>query len=219
MTTSQGSGLGEQIETTRFVGREFLTWLWFESEVFEQKFAIEGFGDCTLFLEKKLALENSAGEREKEKSALSGLAPSGTPEAREALRQGKQPTQAKLVIERDDQSFALTLDAEGLAISGVKIPALVKGEGEDPFYERIGLIEEIEAAIESLYKDFLQLRLARGWYREVVPAIREWMNDEHGAAIDAYRRTRARAAAPKKPKKTPRRQLPEHAMVVSSSDD
>jgi hypothetical protein len=218
---SDAPSLGERIETTRFLGRELLTWIWFESEVFEQSFAIEGFGDCTLYLEKKLVLESAEGDREKEKSTLTGAAPSGSPESREALRQGKLPTQARIVIERDDQSCALVLDADSLAISSVKIPAVVKGEGEDPFYERIGLIEELEGAIESLYRDFLRLRLESAWSREVVPAIRQWMRDESGAALERYRELRARKPARKKEKKPTRRtreMLPESALASGGED-
>ncbi|MGZ3424400.1 MAG: hypothetical protein ACXVEE_41460, partial [Polyangiales bacterium] len=213
----ESSSLGERIETTRFLGRELLTWIWFESEVFEQSFSIESFGECTLWLEKKLTLESAEGEREKEKSTLTGVAPSGSPEAREALRQGKLPSQARIVIERDDQSFTVVLDADSLAMSSVKIPAVVKGEGEDPFYERIGLIEELESAIESLYRDFLRLRLDASWSREVLPAIRLWMRDESGAALDRYKKLRARKPATKKEKRPQRKAVPESALVASSS--
>jgi hypothetical protein len=184
-------GIGELIETKRFLGRELLTWIWFESEIFEQRFSIEGFGECELFLEKKIDLE-SPPDRDKETAKLTGVAPSGTPEAREALRQGKLPTRAKIVIRREEQEFALQLDADALGLSGVKIPALIKGEGEDPFYERIQLIEELEGAIEALYREFLLLRLSRTWEEEVVPSIVEWMNDRDGKALERYRRLRQR---------------------------
>ena len=185
------ASLGELIETKRFLGRELLTWIWFESEVFEQRFSIEGFGECELFLEKKLDLESPA-DSDKETTKLTGVAPSGTPEAREALRQKKQPTRAKIVIRRDEQEFGFVLDADALALSGVKIPALLKGDGDDPFYERMQLIEELEGAVEALYREFLLLRLARQWEEEVVPSIGEWMREEDGKALERYRKLRQR---------------------------
>jgi hypothetical protein len=184
--TAPSHSAGELQETRRFLGREFLAWVWFESELFETRFTIAKFGECTLWLERSIALESS-GEREVEKSKLTGEAPSGRPEAREALRQGKLPTQAKLVIERGEQQFSLVLDADTLGFSGVKIPALLKGEGDEPFYERIGLIEELEGAIESLYRSFLLLRLDASWGRAVMPAIRAWMREEDDDALEAYR--------------------------------
>ena len=189
--TAPSESAGELQETRRFLGREFLAWLWFETELFEQRFAIEGFGECDVWLERSIALESN-GEREVEKSKLTGEAPSGRPEAREALRQGKLPTQAKLVVKRGEQDFSLALDADTLGLSGVKIPALLKKEGDEPFYERIQLIEELEGAIESLYRSFLVLRLDASWGRTVMPAIRAWMREDEDDVLDAYRRKRQR---------------------------
>ncbi len=189
---SKGPSLAACIETRRFLGREFLVWLWFESELFEQKFSIDGFGECELWFEKSLVLE-SLTEAGKERATLSGVAPSGGPEAREALRQGKMPVKAKLAVKRDEQDFAFALDADSLSLSGAKIPALLKGEGDDPFHERITLIEELEGAIESLYREFLVARLQAGWDKAVVPAIRAWMNDEETPALIRYKSTRGRS--------------------------
>lgn len=190
--TAPSQGAGELQETRRFLGRELLAWIWFESELFETRFSIPGFGDCELWLERSIALESN-GEREVEKSKLTGEAPSGRPEAREALRQGKLPTKAKLVVKRGEQEFSLVLDADTLGLSGVKIPALLKGEGDAPFYERIQLIEELEGAIESLYREFLVLRLDATWGRAVMPAIRAWMREDEDEALEAYRSKHRRA--------------------------
>jgi hypothetical protein len=188
-----GPGLAELIETRRFLGREFLTWLWFESEVFETRFHLDELGECELWLEKSIALE-STSEAGKEKSRLTGLAPSGTKEAREALRQGKLPTQARIALRNGDREFSLVFDADALGLSGVKIPALIKGEGEDPFYERMALIEEIEGAVESLYREFLGLRLREPWTRDVVPALSAWMHErDEDPALERYRGTRSRS--------------------------
>lgn len=187
----EGKSLGERIETRRFLGREFLTWLWFESEVFDERFSIDGFGDCELWLERQITLEATT-EAGKEKSRLSGHAPSGTPEAREALRQGKLPIQARVGVRREEQEWALVLDADTLGLSGVKIPALIKGEGEDPFYERIALIEELERAIEALYRQFVVLRLRDGWSRDVLPAMRGWIGEDDGEELARYRELRSR---------------------------
>lgn len=190
----EGPSLAESIETRRFLGREFLAWVWFESEIFEQRFSIEGFGECELWLERQITFE-ALTESGREKAALAGVAPSGGAEAREALRQGKMPVKAKLSVRRDEQDFALTLDANTMAISGAKIPALLKGEGDDPFFERMTLVEELEGAIESLYREFLLARLGDGWNRDVVPAMRLWMHDSEGVALERYRATRGRSSS------------------------
>lgn len=171
---SSGPSLAERIETRRFLGREFLVWLWCRSEIFEQQLEVEGQA-IELWLEKSIvfvALTESGAE----KAALSGLAPSGGPEAREALRQGKMPVKAKIAIRMAEQDFSFFFDAETMAMSGVKIPALLKGEGDDPFFERMQLLEQIEGVVELLYRDFLKVRLSRAWPK-AASAIRKWMHE------------------------------------------
>ena len=48
--------LADLIEKRRFVGREFLLWVWFESEIREGRVEVEGFGPCEIFLEGQITL-------------------------------------------------------------------------------------------------------------------------------------------------------------------
>ena len=180
------------IESRRFLGRELLTWLWFESELGEGHVASSVLGQVPLWLESHITLEDQVTD--KEQSRLRGEAPSGSPEAREALRQGKLPTQARLRIERGEQAFGFVLAADTLALSSVSIPALLKEEGDERAAERMHLIEELEAILATLYADFLALRLSPAWETVAVPALRAW---SRGETIDeaAYRKAR-RAAVP-----------------------
>lgn len=185
--------LAELVESRRFLGREFLTWLWFRSEILGNELRIEGFGTSELWLEKSIVLEATT-EAGKEKATLTGVAPSGAPEAKRALQQAKLPTRAKLCVRRGDQDFALTVDADSIGLSGVKIPALLTGEGDDPFHERMQLVEEIEGAIESLYKQFLVERVRSGFADETLPAMYAWLHEEDEAVVAKHRRAAKRPA-------------------------
>ena len=185
---SSSPSLAESIETRKFLGREFLAWLWFETELNEQKFRIEGGGEFEVWLEKKIVLEKLT-EGGVEKDVMTGIAPSGSAEARESLRQGKWPTVAKIALRRDEQSFAATFDADSLGLSGVKIPALLKGEGDDPFYERMSLIEQLEALLEGLFATFLELRLDGKRWPVALSAMKAWAYDE---PVDGARYAKAR---------------------------
>mgnify|MGYP001552449582 CR=1 FL=1 len=68
--------LVDRIEKRRFVGREFLLWLWFESEVFEGTISTKEHGEIGLWLEKQIAL--SAG---REVTRIKGTHPAGSREA------------------------------------------------------------------------------------------------------------------------------------------
>lgn len=176
---SYAPSLYEMIETRRFLGREFLAWLWFEASLFEM-FEVGEFGKCQIVFDKSMTLETSKLDEVKEKSTLVGLMPSESTEAIEALRNGKLPTKCKVTVYRDEETYSFTIDGN-LALSSVKIPAVIKGDG-DPFYERISLIEAIEGAVEALYYEFLELRVGGSWEKVVMPAISLWMKHEGRAA-------------------------------------
>lgn len=174
------------IEERRFVGREFLVFLWFESELFEGRFDVPGFGPCEIWLEGQITLT-----QDKEQSRLKGAAPSAGPEAHEALRQGKLPAQARLRVSRGGLEYGLVFKAETLALSAVKIPRVLKDEEDDQFYERMYLIEDIEALFGTLYGEFLALRLSTAWDAKVAPILRGWVRGEALGDALPYRRLRA----------------------------
>ena len=68
--------LVDRIERNRFVGREFLLWLWFESEVFETNLAPTGQGRVALWIETRMTLAF-----EKDESVLKSAMPAASPEA------------------------------------------------------------------------------------------------------------------------------------------
>ena len=178
--------LVDLIEKRRFVGREFLLWTWFQSELREGRFDVEGFGPCEILLEGQLTLT-----LDKEQSRLKGTAPSTAPEAREALRQGKLPTQARMRIERGEMTYTFVIQSDTLNLSGVRIPAQVKEEEDERFYERMYLVEELEALLGALYAEFLAQRLSTAWEKAVAPAIRSWIR---GEAVDLKALDRLRVA-------------------------
>ncbi|MEQ9072493.1 MAG: hypothetical protein RLP09_01485 [Sandaracinaceae bacterium] len=163
--------LVDKIERSRFLGREFLVWLWFESERLEGVLPLPSGEACELWLEEQLTL---VADMEKAESKLKAGAPSATPEAKEALRQGKLPTKAKMRISRGPQSWSFLFNADSLAVAGVKIPALITEETDEKFYERMQLVEDLEAMIGGLYERFLEVRTSERWAQEA-DAVRAWV--------------------------------------------
>jgi len=213
----------ERIELRRFVGRELLLWLWFESEIFEATLATKTHGSFGLWLEGRLVL--SAGQ---EVTTIKGTIPGQHREAKEALLRGKMPDLAAIHLSWADHDATLTLKAETLGISGLKLPrkepdAAPTGEGttapprraprrraapaaaaaealaseaNEDLFERMRVTREIEGIVEALYRDFLALRLGPAWSELCVPALEAWTS---GREVDADRygtaRTKALAAA------------------------
>jgi hypothetical protein len=213
--------LTDRIELRRFVGRELLLWLWFESELFEATLATKAHGTFGLWLEGRLVL--NAG---RESTVIRGSAPGRHREAKEALLVGKLPERAGLHLSYGDHEVTLTLRGEELAISGLTLPrpaaaAAAAGEetaaaalappapprkkkrksddeafdeAHEDFYERMRLAREIEELVEALYRDFLTLRLGPAWDAFVRDAIAAWTAGEE-VDDDAYRAARSKALA------------------------
>lgn len=212
--------LVDRVEKRRFVGREFLLWLWFESEAFEATLSTELQGTFGLWIEKHLVL--SVG---KEATRIKGTFPAGSREAKEALALGKLPEAAGLHLSLGDREVTFTLKAESLSLSGLALPTALGGESEpsarapiepprrpksrkrstvdvereresderhESFYERMMLTREVEALVEALYKDFLTLRLGDAWGAVVEPALASWVR---GAKIDGDRYRKSRDTA------------------------
>ena len=184
--------LVDRIEGTRFLGGEFVVWLWFKSELFEGELDVPGFGKVDVWLDTMLSFESQLDKAEK--TTLRGLAPSATPEAREALKQGKLPSRARISARLGPQDYAFVLTASTLAISSASIPALVTESGDERFYERMHLLEELDRLIAALYEEFIQLRLGPLWESELLVAIRAWANGREQLTAPAYRGLLKRAA-------------------------
>ncbi len=179
-TAREARSMVERVEQNRFAGREFLLWLWFESVAFETNLSPTGHPGCALWLETRLSLAF-----EKEETRVSTPATSTAPEAREALRQGKLPREAKLRLVHGENEYAWLLRADTLWLSGLKVPAELDVKGDDAhevLYERMHLTEALEAILEALWSDFLTLRLSEAWADVVVPAMRRFAKEE---AVDA----------------------------------
>jgi len=163
------------VEGRRFMGREFVVWLWFESELQETNLEPSGSDPVSMWLEAQITLV-----LEREESRLKGAIPASSPEAKEALRQGKLPKEAKMRLIRAEREFAWTLKADTLNLSGLKLPTQLKKNDEkhEVFYERMMLLEDLESTLSALYVDFVKLRLSDPWDERIVPLMRRWAHGE-----------------------------------------
>src|SRR5262249_53029337 len=107
----------DRIEKRRFVGREFLLWLWFESEVFEATLSTKEHGDFGLWIEKQRVLSEG-----KEATRIKGATPSASREPKESLLRGKLPESAGIHLSMGEKEMTFTLKAEQLAVAGLSLP-------------------------------------------------------------------------------------------------
>jgi hypothetical protein len=161
-----------------FLGREFLTWLWFKSEEREGTVMVPDSGDIGIIFAQKMVLASGEGQYS-ETVACSGIY-SDLKEGKAALRKGKKIKEAriKLAIESDECEF--TFKADSFQIQTMKLPPTLnmaeeEAEKEGRILERIYLTETAFGMMEKLFMLFLGKRLSPQWDSEEVPKIKKWM--------------------------------------------
>jgi len=166
----------ERVETTRFLGPEFLLWLWLRSELVAEPIALRELGKFDVWLDNHLTLQSDLDPNER--VTVRGAQPSGSAEAREAVRAQKFPVRARLALRNDERDFACVLVAQRFAVASGVIPAVLTKDSDDAFVERMSLVEHLNQSLDQLYATFLADRLGDAWRRAWEPAIVSWADGE-----------------------------------------
>lgn len=168
-------GVLELIQQKAFIGKEFLTWLWYRSEQ-SKEMAVGRGKPVTVEILGPILLDAQYGDARA--SMLKGDSPATAPEARTALLEGKKLKKAKMKWTRDDVEWTFSMDGETFNISGLGIP----NPGKLPFEEMMGLRLEIalefEQALQDLLEAFLELRLDEKQWPKELEAIQKWVGEK-----------------------------------------
>ncbi len=174
--------LVDLIAEKRFLGQEFLTWLWWKSEERGGTIALPTVGDVTVVFEKHMLLEFGEGESS-EKIICTGLQ-AELQEARTGLQMGKKLEQARIVLGHNSYEYSFTLAAALMEFRNVRLPKTESTEndrGENPeevegiILERIFLFEELVRLVNVIFLNFLQVRLGEDWRDELIK-VRAWIH-------------------------------------------
>ncbi len=145
----------ELIEQGRFLGEEFILWLWMRGLAEGGASGQEGdLSSC--FVDDAVMLQSEQGEV-KEISLRKGN-PAESREAFEAISRGMRPSRAKLRILAGDMEWVFTLQAAGLDMSGLKLPPTASKDPVGRITDRLFLLEEGAGHLERRFKRFLQAR-------------------------------------------------------------
>jgi hypothetical protein len=169
-------GMLELIQQKSFLGKEFLTWLWFRGERDNEAPAGKGQAPVTVEMLGPITLDAQFGDARA--SALKGESPATSPEAQTALMQGKKLKKAKLKLTREDGEWTATLDGDTFAISGLAIP----NQGKLPFEElvslRTSMVLEFESILGLLFEQFMELRLDEKLWARELKEIQSWVENK-----------------------------------------
>ena len=161
------------------LGEEFLTWLWFQSDVAPGAFVDKDGQPFSVSMEQRIVVQGGQGEAKETASVAGTLSP--LTEARFGLGKGKKVTRATIRLEKDGLAFQFTLSADDFTLGSMKLPKVEKPEEDDDpdamLLERFYLMEVCLGLLESLYAPFLRLRLSAVW-SETVQEITAWIGRE-----------------------------------------
>jgi hypothetical protein len=164
-------------ERYRFLGPEFLTWLWYACEDDSEGLRVSDRQGLALSVGNRIVIQKS-GEGGAEEVRVRGET-ADFDEAMLALRKGGLVTELHLECSRGDQVWRFTLKGENLAMIGLRTPPLAPPEEADEIegavLEKVALCEQVVDLVEALFQRFMKLRISQAWRREIVPKIRAWV--------------------------------------------
>ncbi len=164
-----------------FLGNEFLLWLWYRADIEDNIIPLRDGSRVEVSPGRTLVLECPRGLTGRE--SISSDVPTRLPEARRAVQAGKWPRKLGLMLVRHQFAYELTLHAETLALSGVKLPPpdddLV--EPRQIHEERIQQLRHLLETVDLLYETFVQRRFDKQWDSEL-RAMQQWLKREERLA-------------------------------------
>jgi hypothetical protein len=173
--------LVDLIAEKRFLGQEFLTWLWYKSDIRGGTIELPSAGDIQVVFEKHMLLEYGEGEA-LEKAICQGLH-TELREARTGLLTGKKLEQARIMLVRGEYEYHLSLKGSLFEFRSIKLPKTMAGaeESEAPeavegrLLDRVGLYEAAIRTMDELFRMFLKVRVGQDWPQELLN-IQTWIN-------------------------------------------
>ncbi len=163
-------------------GRDFLTWLWFDSESRGGISQVEGVGRVAHQIEGPLYFARE-GEGAQEVVLRRG-SPTLSAEARTCLLAGKKLRQARLMVARQDETWQATFDADGFTVRNLKLP-VEEEKGLDPvsrFQDRMIRIGAFRDTLLGLFDRFLAERNDGATWARTVSDIRTWASERQARA-------------------------------------
>ena len=108
------------------------------------------------------------------------------PEVLDALKSGKVPRRAGLIVESSGSQFTFTLAAESLAVNALKLPDVEEADSPRVLCEeRIALLREFGKTFDALFAAFLSVRASGAWEPETSKIRKKIMHAGRTAAVPA----------------------------------
>jgi hypothetical protein len=161
----------------RFLGKEFLTWLWYELETAPNRVVSIDPEIESADIGNRMVLENR-GPAGLEVVTIKGDDP-GLEEGLTALKKGALVSELTLLFKAAEQHWRFSLKGESLHITGLKVPETgpveTEADMDGAILEKVFLVERAVLLMEGLFNRFIRIRISDRWMAETVPAIQKWI--------------------------------------------
>ena len=161
----------------KFIGNEFLTWLWFTIDTNQPFFQKVDETITSLYLGNRIVLENNINDTS-ELITIKGD-DAGLEEGLLSLRKGAVVIEMNLSYKTENQDWKFTLKGESLSFSSLKVPETgpveTKEDIEGMVLEKAYLYEKAINLVNRLFNIFLKLRSTVEWNQQTVPKIKKWI--------------------------------------------
>ena len=162
----------------KFLGEEFLTWLWYVIE--KEQNLIKNFDKDFVGLEvgNRIVFENRRNDSD-ERITIKGDR-ANLEEGILALRKGGLVTELNMVYRSGELRWQFTIKGESLNISSLITPKTDLPESnediEGAVLEKIYLYDRVVALLDYLFKHFSKLRVSSSWQSKVVSNMNNWIH-------------------------------------------
>lgn len=161
----------------KFIGCEFLTWLWFIIE--KDQTILKDLENELIALDigNRIVLENNT----KTKAEIISIKgdDAGLEEGIIALKKGAVVTELNLIYNSGGHKWRFTLKGESFNICSLTSPDTgsveEKEDIEGAVLEKIFLYNKVIELTDKLFSRFIKLRVSTGWDNNTVPLLKKWI--------------------------------------------
>jgi len=165
-----------------FLGNEFLLWLWYLAEAETDTIKLMDNSEATFMLARTLQLDCPRGQTGNE--TINSEGPTRLPEARRAIQSGKLPRKVGLTLVRHGVQYDMTIVAETLSITGLKIPVPEEDNDRARMEARAQQIRDLIETLDLMFDAFGRRRFSGEWTRELL-GIQKWLNRDEPRRMSA----------------------------------
>ena len=161
----------------RFLGDEFLTWLWYLIETGPDAFRSADPDCLALEVGNRVVLENRKG-KSIERITIKGD-DAGLEEGKMALKKGALVTELAMVFKTGEHEWWFSIKGESLNLSNLRAPGPTlpqSPEEMEPFLlDKTQQFYKLIDFIEKMYKFFIKERISKSWSSKTTPALKKWV--------------------------------------------